>query len=63
MGQDLIDMSYGTNATVFYAFVILAICQIYWLNSFFKKALRAFEKDADNYDLRLRQEGGDEAAG
>ena len=56
-------MSYGTNATVFYAFVILAICQIYWLNSFFKKALRAFEKDADNYDLRLRQEGGDEAAG
>ena len=43
-----------TKAIFCYVFVLISVLQIYWLNGYFSKLLRTFEKDAEKHDQRLR---------
>lgn len=56
-------MCVDTKAIFCYVFVLISVLQIYWLNGYFSKLLRSFEKDADKHDQRLRQRRGKSASG
>lgn len=62
-GQELLDLIGDTKAVVFFIVVALMIllthCGVYA----FKRALRAFESDADLHDHKTRQEQGEDAPG
>ena len=53
-GERLIELCVAPKAICCYVFVLISVQQIYWLNGYFSKLLRTFEKDAEKHDQRLR---------